>query len=61
MEEAKDEKRSEPTCPWEAAWTAATFVTLELLHCSFEKEAPAAGHPRSERRARVEPPHLQAT
>lgn len=40
MEEEKDEKHSEPTCPWEAACSAATFVTVEpaarlrlLLHC----------------------------
>lgn len=27
MEEEEDEKHSEPACPWEAACTAAAFVT----------------------------------
>ncbi len=27
MEEEEDEKHSEPACPWEAACTAAVFVT----------------------------------
>lgn len=62
MEEEKDEKHSEPTCPWEAAWTAASFITLDLLpHLVTRpliREAGAVGHPRSERRAGAEPPHL---
>lgn len=33
MEEEKEEKHWEPTCPWEAACTAAAFVTPDLLHC----------------------------
>lgn len=31
MEEEEDEKHSEPACPWEAAHTAAAFVTSDPM------------------------------